>query len=103
MVYSISQIEKSLKIKQCLVVSGILHIGVIKFLWVKYRGRYGLGYKLGNIVLLAPDIDGNFMRQQVVGKNVQDMPELFTIYSAPKDRLWHCHNYLELAWIGLEL
>ena len=46
----------------------------------------GKGYNLGNIVLIAPDVDVNFMMQRVIGADVLKMPEKFSIFGAPKDR-----------------
>ena len=46
----------------------------------------GHGLKVGNLVLLAPDIDYNFMRQRVLEEGVAGIPDRFSVYVSSKDK-----------------
>ncbi|HWL95257.1 MAG TPA: alpha/beta hydrolase [Phycisphaerae bacterium] len=57
--------------------------------------------KLGNVVLAAPDLDVDVVRQRLSGEQLAYLPEQFTVYTSPTDLALAAANYLTLGVLRL--
>ena len=63
--------------------------------------------KLGNLVLVAPDLDIDVVQQTLVAEGMIGVPERFTVYISPRDRAlllssWMMDSVKRLGNIGVE-